>query len=75
MHLTMYVLKGMIMKTPVVELSDCIHCEVCTNVCPEVFRYSDAGYVVVADMLSYPEDNVDEAIKNCPARCIRWEDV
>ncbi len=58
---------------PVVELSDCILCGVCEAVCPEVFQLNDAGYVEVAEMEDYPEDKVNEAIKNCPADCIHWE--
>ena len=62
------------MKTPVVELSECILCGVCEDVAPSVFRISDAGFVVVADLPEYPEPEVDEAIKNCPADCIYWEE-
>lgn len=62
------------MKRPVVELSDCIRCDVCVGVCPAAFRMNDAGYIEVIDLNAYPEDEVDEAIKNCPADCIRWED-
>jgi ferredoxin len=62
------------MKRPVVELSDCIRCEVCRECCPRVFRMNDSGFVEVADLSDYPEDEVNEAIKNCPADCIGWED-
>jgi len=62
------------MKRPLVELSDCIRCDVCVGVCPAAFRMNDAGYIEVIDLEAYPEDEVDEAIKNCPADCIRWED-
>jgi ferredoxin len=62
------------MKRPVVELSDCIRCDVCVGVCPAAFRMNDAGYIEVIDLNAYPEDEVDEAIKNCPADCIHWED-
>jgi ferredoxin len=62
------------MKRPVVELSDCIRCDVCVGVCPAVFRMNDAGYIEVIDLSAYPEDEVNEAIKNCPADCIHWED-
>ena len=62
------------MKVPVIELSDCILCEVCVDVCPSVFRMNDTGYVEVADLSEYPEDDVNEAIKNCPAECISWSD-
>ena len=61
------------MKTPVVEPGDCILCEVCCDVCPRVFRLNDVGYIEVADLPEYPEQEVDEAIKNCPADCIGWE--
>ena len=60
------------MKQPVVELSDCILCEVCQEVCPSVFRLNDAGYIEVADLAVYPEAEVNEAIANCPAGCIHW---
>ncbi len=61
------------MKIPAIELADCIRCGVCVSVCPTVFLFNDAGYVAIADLTSYPEDEVDEAIKNCPADCIQWE--
>lgn len=64
-----------VMKQPVVELSDCDICGVCEAVCPRVFHLTEAGYVEVLEMDTYPEDEVDEAIKNCPARCIYWEDA
>ena len=62
------------MKRPTVELSDCILCELCISVAPSVFRMNEAGYIEVIDMEAYPEDDVDEAIKNCPKDCIFWED-
>jgi ferredoxin len=65
----------MTMKIPVVELSDCIKCEVCVEVCPAVFRLNDAGYIDVVDLSSYPEPEVEEAIKNCPADCIYWAEI
>jgi ferredoxin len=63
------------MKRPVIELSDCIRCEVCVEVCPEVFRMNDAGFVEVVDLGAYPQEAVDDAIKNCPADCIFWQDA
>ena len=64
------------MKIPVIELSECILCGVCMDVSPEVFHLSDAsGYVRIADFPQYPEQEVEEAIKNCPTDCIYWEDV
>ena len=62
------------MKRPVVELSDCIDCEVCVEACPAVFRRNQAGYIEVADLDAYPAEEVDDAIRNCPADCVRWEE-
>jgi ferredoxin len=62
------------MKRPVVELSECIRCDVCVEACPAVFRRNQAGYIEVADLDAYPADEVDDAIRNCPADCIRWEE-
>jgi len=62
------------MKRPVVEYGDCTLCEGCAAVCPAVFRVNDAGFIEVADLDSYPLDEVNEAIKNCPTDCIRWEE-
>jgi ferredoxin len=60
------------MKKPLIELSDCISCGVCAEVIPEVFRFSDAGYIEIADVATYPQDEVNEAIKYCPTDCISW---
>ena len=60
------------MNVPVVELSDCILCEVCISECPSVFSLNDAGFIVVAELDGYPEAEVEEAIKHCPADCIYW---
>ena len=62
------------MKRPGVELSDCILCEVCTSVCPAVFQFNDSGFVEVMLLDEYPEEDVNEAIKNCPKDCIYWEE-
>ena len=61
------------MKTPVVELSECIICGVCVETCPQVFRLNDAGYIEVIELAVYPEAEVNEAIKYCPVDCIHWQ--
>ena len=60
------------MKKPFIELSDCISCGVCAEVSPEVFRLSHAGYIEVTELETYPEVEVNEAIKYCPTDCISW---
>jgi ferredoxin len=60
------------MQKPSVELSDCISCGVCVEVSPEVFRLNEAGYIEVTELGTYPQDEVNEAIKYCPTDCISW---
>lgn len=63
------------MKRPIIELSDCIVCHLCVDVCPSAFRLSESGFIEIIDLEIYPEEDVDEAIKNCPEDCIEWEMV
>ena len=62
------------MKIPIIELSDCIVCDVCVEICPGVFKHNEAGFIEVIELKTYPELEVDEAIKNCPKDCIFWTD-
>ena len=62
------------MKSPIVELSDCITCGVCVEICPDVFRMTGTGYIDVIELPSYPESDVNDAIKYCPVDCIYWEE-
>ncbi len=60
-------------KTPVIDLSQCVGCEACLALCPDVFVISDTGYIEVEQMDDYPMDCVDEAINCCPTNCIQWK--
>lgn len=62
------------MKVPSVDLSECTICGTCVEVCPEVFRIADAGYVEVIELSVYPQEAVDQAIMYCPEDCIFWEE-
>lgn len=62
------------MKKPAIEMGDCILCEICVEVCPQVFTLNDLGYVAISDLETYPDACVDDAIRNCPAKCISWEE-
>jgi len=62
------------MKIPVVDIGACTLCMGCVEVCPEVFRQNDAGFIEVIERETYPEAAVDEAIKYCPEDCIDWEE-
>jgi ferredoxin len=47
-------------------------CGICVESCPAVFRLNEAGYIEVRDLKSFPEQEVNEAIKHCPTDCIQW---
>jgi len=59
---------------PAIDLGCCNHCGGCIEICPDVFSFNEnVGYIEVAELTEYPQDKVDEAIKNCPEDCISWE--
>jgi len=62
------------MKKPSIDLGECILCEICVDLCPEVFKINELGYIEVAELSVYPEEGVDEAVRNCPSSCISWEE-
>ena len=60
------------MKIPDIDIGACTLCMGCVEICPQVFRYNDAGYIEIIDLPEYPEKEVDEAIMFCPVDCIVW---
>ncbi len=62
------------MKVPVIDLALCVDCEGCIELCPDVFIRNPVGMIEVALSDTYPVDEVQDAIKYCPADCISWED-
>lgn len=68
-----YYSRPIIVKVPEVDTWTCSKCEGCVEICPEVFRTNyDTGNIEVVDFAEYPADEVNEAIKCCPANCISW---
>lgn len=66
----------MIQKIPSIDLGRCSECKGCIEVAPTVFRYNTStGMMEVIELDEYPEELVNEAIKNCPEDCITWEPV
>lgn len=61
-------------KIPLLDLSECVECDACLELCPDVFQKNEAGYIEVLEQDVYPQDCVEEAISCCPADCIRWEE-
>ncbi len=57
-----------------IDIGLCNECMGCVEVAPHIFRYNESfGFVEVIDLDEYPQDDVAEAIKNCPEDCIFWE--
>ena len=63
------------MRVPVSAMNACTLCGGRYEIYPELFRLNDAGFIEVAEMECYPEDEVDDAIKHCPQDCIHWEEM
>ncbi|MBS3780272.1 MAG: ferredoxin [Desulfovermiculus sp.] len=62
-------------KKVVLDEEECIGCESCVEICPEVFAFdadSEKAYVIMAE--GGPEDDIQEAMDSCPVECIYWED-
>jgi ferredoxin len=61
------------MKIPVIDMESCVLCDICTELAPDVFFHNDLGFIVVLSRPDYSDENVHEAIKNCPKDCITLE--
>ncbi len=60
---------------PYIDIGECTKCGGCIEVNPNVFWCNDnTGHYEVVFLDQYPQEDVDEAIKNCPADCISWEE-
>jgi len=61
------------MKHPVIDLGCCILCEICVDLAPHAFTINDAGFAEVLPLDDYSDQDIHDAIKNCPKDCITWE--
>ena len=53
---------------------ECLGCEACVEVCPDVFGFDeDTEKAYVIEGAESGGDCVEEAIASCPAECITWE--
>ena len=65
-------------RKPAIDPDCCIGCEVCTQVCPEVFSMEESlngqahEKAVVYDPNGAPEEKIETAMDNCPSACIYW---
>ncbi len=57
-----------------IDQDECIGCEACVEVCPEVFAFdSEEEKASVIDGADESAACVDEAIASCPSECITRE--
>jgi ferredoxin len=62
-------------KKVFIETEECIGCESCVELCPDVFAFDEETEKAVVIMAEGgPEDCIDEAIDTCPVECIHWEE-
>jgi ferredoxin len=57
-----------------IETEECIGCENCVELCPDVFGFDDsAEKAFVLKSEGGSEECIEEAIETCPVECIHWE--
>ena len=57
-----------------VDAEECIGCELCVQNCPKVFKMDEERDVsVVVNKGGASEDEVQEAMDDCPVGAIHWE--
>jgi ferredoxin len=65
-------------RKPAIDPDCCIGCEVCTQVCPEVFcmEVSHNGHAHEKAVVHNPEGaaeaKIEAAMDSCPSACIYW---
>ncbi len=61
-------------KQVVIDTDECIGCETCVELCPEIFAFDeDAEKAHVIKAEGGDEECIDEAVGSCPAGCISYE--
>jgi ferredoxin len=62
-------------KKVIIDTDECIGCESCVELCPEVFEFDEeTEKAKVIREEGGPEDCIEEAIETCPVECIFWEE-
>lgn len=57
-----------------VDQDECISCESCVEICPEVFFMNDDNKSEVKPSSDGTEECIQEAMDTCPVECIHWKD-
>ena len=56
--------------TIMIDEDECLGCESCTEICPEVFQMNDIGDKAVVVDPNSEADCIEEAIESCPSEAI-----
>ncbi len=62
-------------KIVVIDTDECIGCESCVELCPEVFAFNEEeekAEVILPQ--GGPEDCIEEAMETCPTECIHYKE-
>ena len=65
-------------RIPAIDPDCCIGCEVCTQVCPDVFCMQEGSddhaheKAMVHNPTGAAEPMIEKAMDNCPSACIYW---
>jgi ferredoxin len=62
-------------KKVIIDEDECVGCESCVEICPEVFEFDETTEKAVVILSEGgPEDSIEEAMDACPVECIHWEE-
>ena len=62
------------LRTVWVDRSICTGCNVCVEMCPDVFELDEDGVAVVYHERGDSEDALSDSLDACPEACIHWQD-
>ena len=58
----------------VIEEEECVGCEACVELCPEIFEFDEDNEKALVKMPEGgDEDCINEAMDSCPSDCITYE--
>ena len=64
-----------VVRYPIVIEADCTGCDVCSQLCPDVFEINEELIAIVVNSGADSEHNIQQAIDLCPEGCIRWSQM
>ena len=60
-------------KSVYIDTPECVGCESCVELCPDVFEFDEENEKAVVILEEGGDEGcIDEAIATCPAECIHW---